>query len=74
MVEEINQFDKESTEDQKKVAAYKKTSMKKYMSVFEDFLNDLSKENAERRREENGKTLKVFKSGLLIYEYILFSI
>ena len=55
LVEEINEFDKEKSEDERKVASYKKTSMKEYMLVFDNFLNQLSKENVERRRDESGK-------------------
>jgi len=41
LVEEIDQFTKEADETMKKVKAYKKTSMKEPVAIFEEFLSNL---------------------------------
>lgn len=56
LIDEINEFDASKTEE-KSIPDYKKTSMKNSVQIFEQFLAELGKENASRRREENGELL-----------------
>ena len=41
LVEEIDQFTADADETMKKVKAYKKTSMKEPVAIFEEFLSNL---------------------------------
>ena len=42
LVEEIDDFTKEASDELKNVKAYKKTSMKEAVSIFEEFLSNLA--------------------------------
>lgn len=69
LVEEINKFNAEKTEEQHSaIEEYKKTSMKESMAIFESFLRDLAQEQTAKRKEENGEFS--FSSFIYLFMYL----